>query len=406
MKWLVGGKVYDIETGTFSSAAIGVDGERIAAIEPTPRIADRDEVIDVQGSHLLPGLIDCHVHLTLNPDASDTSLYAERTLKQIRADTAAAAHATLLGGITTVRDCGGWEYLEMAVRDDVVHGRTLGPRMVLAGKLLWVETPGARDYPGMFEIAKRPEELQAAAARQLEHGADFIKVMATGMTLSPEGEAPEDNFYTVDELASLIGYAHGRGVRVACHAEGRDGIHTVVAAGTDSVEHGTQADEEVLIEMARRGTFLVPTCMVVSAYLDDPALRASAPQYIIDRFEAAKPAHCRAIASAARHGVPIAMGTDAGAPGVHHGRNADEVRRMITDAGLSSEEAIFAATLGAARLLDMDGAIGSLTPGKYADIVAMTSDPLRDPKAFNAIGFVMKGGAVVKNEKVAPDAIG
>ena len=396
MKWLVGAKVYDVGEGRFHRLAVGINGEQIAALEETPP-SDGD-LVDVSGAYLLPGLIDSHVHLTLNPDASDPSAYSQRSLEKIRADTAAAAEATLMGGITTVRDCGGWEYLEMAVRDDVAAGRCRGPRMVLSGKLMWVETPGARDYPGMFEIAKSPDELCAAAQRQLDRGADFIKVMATGMTLSPEGERPEDSFYTVDELSALCDFAHERNIRVACHAEGLDGIRVVVAAGTDSVEHGTQADAAILQEMARRGTFLVPTCMVVSAHLDDPTLRAVAPQYVIERFQSLKPGHCKAVETAARSGVPIAMGTDAGAPGVHHGRNGQEIWRMVRDCGLSPEEAIFAGTLNAARLIDMETSIGSLEPGKFADVIAVSSDPLKDPTVLEAVPFVMKGGEIVKDK--------
>ena len=334
MKWLVGGKVYDVTRGAYTNQAIVVNHDVIEGLESIACPGPDDEVLDLCGTYLLPGLIDCHVHLTLNPDAAEASAYAQRSLEQIRADTLSAARATLLGGITTVRDCGGWEYLEMQVRDEVLAGRALGPRMVLAGKLIWVDTPGAIDYPGMFEIAKKPEELRAAAARQLERGADFIKVMATGMTLSPEGETAEDYFYTTEELAALVDFAHLKKTKVACHAEGLEGIKVVVDAGTDSVEHGTHADEAVLSVMAEKGTYLVPTCMVMSSYLDNPQLRASAPSYLIERFSTTKPIHSKAINTAYRLDVPIAMGTDAGAPGVFHGRNAEEVGRMVWDAGM------------------------------------------------------------------------
>jgi imidazolonepropionase-like amidohydrolase len=398
MKWLVGGQVYDVIEGLFREQSVCVRDGVIEDLTPAVAPGPGDDVVNLRGAYLLPGLIDCHVHLTLNPDASDPSVYGGRDEERIFADTRAAARATLLGGITTVRDCGGWDYLEMRVREQVRSGEALGPRMVLAGKLIWVQTPGAVDYPGMFEIARQPDELRAAATRQLERGADFIKVMATGMTLSPQGETAHDNFYTADELRPLVEFAHEKEVKVACHAEGLDGIRAVVAAGVDSVEHGTHADENVLKIMADHGVFLVPTCMAMAAYLDEAELRATAPDYLIERFTAAKPLHSKAVNNAYRLDVPIAMGTDAGAPGVFHGRNAEEVGRMVHDAGMSVEDALMATTLGAARLLGCDQSVGSLEPGKHADIVAVSENPLKSPTVVDKVSFVMKAGDVVRND--------
>ena len=398
MKWLIGAHVYDVHAGTFSEQAVAVADGRITALESEFSPGEADEVIDLNGAYLLPGLIDCHVHLTLNPDVVDPSAYGIRSLEKIHADTVAAARATLMGGITTVRDCGGWEYTEMAVREAVQSGAVPGPRMVLSGKLIWIDTPSARDYPGMFEIAHSGEEMCSAAHRQLEHGADFIKVMATGITtLSSENEGADDCYFSVDALRELVEFAHRRDKKVACHAEGLAGIETVVAAGTDSVEHGTFAEEDILRTMAEKGTYVVPTCLVMSCYLDVPELRESAPAYLLERFEATKPIHCSAINNAYRLGVPIAMGTDAGAPGVFHGNNAEEIYRMVRDTGLDVEDAIAAATINAADLIDQRDTLGSLEPGKHADIVAVRSNPLEDPSLFKQIDFVMKGGDVIKN---------
>ena len=175
-------------------------------------------------------------------------------------------------------------------------------------------------------------------------------------------------------------------------------MRNVVAAGTDSVEHGTQAVEDVLRVMAKEHIYLVPTCLVMSCYLDVPELRASAPAYLIERFLATKPVHCKAINTAYRLKVPIAMGTDAGAPGVFHGQNAEEIVRMVRDTGMDVEDAISAATINAAGLIGQPGMLGSLEPGKHADIIAVQSDPLKDPSVLNQVAFVMHGGRVAKNE--------
>ena len=398
MQWLVGGQIYDVIQGRFSRQVMALDNGVIEALENEATPDPDDEVFDLAGAYLLPGLIDCHVHLTLNPDASAPSVYGERSPQKIQADTLEAARATLLGGITTVRDCGGWDYVEMAVREEVEAGRALGPRMVLSGKLLWVDTPAAHDYPGMFEIAGTAGEMRAAAARQLARGADFIKVMATGIsTLSSEDEGGDDCYYGIEDLRALVEFAHERQVKVACHAEGLQGIRNVVEAGTDSVEHGTFAEEEVLRLMAKKGTYVVPTCLVMSSCLDVPELRERAPDYLLERFQTIKPIHSRAINAAYRLHVPIAMGTDAGAPGVFHGSNAQEIYRMVRDTGLEVEDAIAAATINAADLIDHKESVGSLEPGKKADIIAVQTNPLDDPAVFKQIAFVMKDGQVVKN---------
>ena len=398
MKWLAGAKVYDVHQGVFSERVIVVDDGKIQGLEKQPAPQPGDEVIDLEGAYILPGLIDCHVHLTLNPDADDPSVYSGRSPRKVRADTLAAARSTLLGGITTVRDCGGWDYVEMSVREEVQAGRAIGPRMVLSGKLIWIDTPAAHDYPGMFEIATNGAQMCTAAAKQLAHGADFIKVMATGIaTLSSEDEGADDCYYRVEDLSKLVEFAHARQVKVACHAEGLEGIRNVVAAGTDSVEHGTHAEEAVLRTMALKGIYVVPTCLVMSCYLDVAALRENAPAYLIERFLTLKPIHAKAINTAYRLNVPIAMGTDAGAPGVFHGSNAEEIVRMVRDTGLDIEDAIAAATINAADLLGHQETLGSVEPGKHADLIAVKTNPLDHPSVFNHIGLVMKGGQIFKN---------
>lgn len=398
MIWLSGGNIYDVTRGSFEKKTLGIRNGRIEALTDRPAPAADDRMIDLAGAWLLPGLIDCHVHLTLNPDVTGTAAFGARSREQIRRDTAEAAARTLRGGITTVRDCGGWDYLEMEVRDEVRAGTLPGPRMFLAGRLISIATPGAADYWGMYDFAQTAEELKAAAGRQMAKGADFIKIMVTGMFLAPEAERAEDCYYSNDELSALVRHSHAHGRHVACHAHAIEGIRLAIAAGVDSLEHGTFADRNALKAMAKSGIVLVPTCTVMSAMIENPAIRAEMPDYLIARYENARTLHRDAMIAARAEGVPIVMGTDAGAPGNHHGANAQECVRMVRDVGMSPAEAIRAATLGGAKLLGQAESLGSLEEGKCADIIASRNNPLDDIAALQQLHFVMKDGAVIRHD--------
>src|SRR5215475_10485067 len=153
MIWITGAQVYDVERGSFAPKTLAIDGDRIEAVTEGPPPVDAGERIDLAGFYLLPGLIDCHVHLTLQSEVTGAAAFGSRDRDQIRRDTILAAEQTLRGGITTVRDCGGWDYIEMGVRDEIEAGRLPGPRMFLSGRLISIETPGAADYPGMYDFA-------------------------------------------------------------------------------------------------------------------------------------------------------------------------------------------------------------------------------------------------------------
>lgn len=397
MKWLIGGNVYDSAAGRFRRAEAAIEGERIREIAANGRPAPGDEVIELPGAYLLPGLIDCHVHLTQPTEIADPAAVAIRNDAAVALYAAKAAERTLLGGVTTARDVGGWNYVEMAVRDAIGRGLCVGPRLFLAGKLLSITTGGADYYPGMYDVANGPDEVRAAARRQLARGADLIKVMATGAILSPESEDARAIQYTLEELKAAVEIARDNFKHVAAHAHACRGIENAVEAGVDSIEHGTFADERVLRRMAEKGIFIVPTNCVFPALKGDNAIMAAMPPHLARRLEENHEIHTRAMRMAHRLGVPIAMGTDAGTPANHHGDNARECMLMVEEVGMTPQESIACATLNPARLLRREKDLGSLEPGKYADIIACRGDPLDDISELTRLAFVMKGGAVYKD---------
>ncbi len=397
MQWLINGQYLDVEAGAFRRGNIAVDGSRIVRLSAGGTPTKGDRIIDLKGAWILPGLIDCHVHLTQPTDSCDYLGHAKRNDAEVALYTAKAAERTLLCGITTVREVGGWNFVEMAVRAAIERGDYPGPRMVVAGRILSITTSGMDLYPGMYEIADGPDAVKAAARKQLAHGADLIKVMATGAVLSPESEDPRSIQYSLEELKAAVEIAEDNFKHVAAHAHACRGIANAVAAGCSSIEHGTYADEAVLRDMAAKGVFLVPTQCTLDAMLNDKAAMASMPPHQVDRMLESGKTSAEAIRRAYELNVPIAMGTDAGTPGNHHGDNWQELIVMVRDCGLTPIDSIRSATVNAAKLIRRDDKLGQLKEGYFADIVAYPRNPLDDIKVVSEIGFVMKDGRVYRN---------
>jgi imidazolonepropionase-like amidohydrolase len=401
MRWLVGGQVYDVETATFRAVDVGIDSGRIATIAAGARRASDDasdgEVVDVTGRWVLPGLIDCHVHLTQPTDAGDPAKASSRSDAAVALYTAAAAERTLLGGVTTVRDVGGWNYVEMDVRNAIWAGALRGPRLFLAGKLLSITTATAAYYPGMYDVADGADAVRAAARRQLARGADLIKVMATGALLSSETEDARAIQFSLDELRAAVEIAHDNHRHVAAHCHAVAGIENAVKAGVDSIEHCTFADDDVLRAMAERGTALVPTICAGELLFRDDAVVASMPEHLRERMAAFNDVHAAAVRRAHQLGVTIAMGTDAGTPGNHHGLNAHECVFLVEQCGLSPAESIATATVNAARLLRQPD-LGSLHEGAHADLIACAENPLDDITALTRVTTVVAAGEIVRHD--------
>jgi len=399
MRWLMGGQVLDVEQGSFRAADVAIVDGRIAAIDKSATRAASDEAIDASGLWLIPGLIDCHVHITQPTHDGDPRAASARTDADVALFAAWAAERTLMAGITTVRDVGGWNYVEMAVRAAIQAGTIRGPRMFLAGRLLSITTSTADYYPGMYEVADGADAVRAAARRQLAHGADLIKVMATGAMLSSETEDSRAIQFTLEEIRAAVEIAHDNHKHVAAHCHALRGINNAIEAGVDSIEHCTFADDDALLRMVAAGTVLVPTLCAGEMLFRDPAAVASMPEYLRKRMADFNDLHLATIQRAHELGVTIAMGTDAGTPGNHHGLNVQECVILARQAGMTAAESIRSATVNAARLLRQSDHLGSIDIGKHADIVALRANPLDDIDELTRPAMVIKAGEVMRDDR-------
>ncbi|MDQ2768432.1 MAG: amidohydrolase family protein, partial [Gemmatimonadota bacterium] len=307
---------------------------------------------------------------------------------------------------TSVRNVGAPRYDDMALRKAINASQIWGPRMENAGYAIGITGGHCDDNgfkPGLFDgdyktgIANGVDEVRASVRYQIKQGADVIKTCATGGVLS-EGDAVGASQYTYDELHAMVEEANKLGRKVAAHAHGTDGIKTAVRAGVSSIEHGSFLDEEGAKMMAAKGTYLVPTLSAGEAV--EKAVASGALKGLRrEKGLAAAKAMRNAVKIARAAGVKIALGTDSGVG--KHGTNAHEFTLMTTWGGMTNMESIVAGTSSGAKLLGWDEHVGSLTAGKWADIVAVPGDPLKDITNMEKALFVMKGGAIYKTPTVA-----
>ena len=377
--------------------SIVVAGGRITAVGPGEPDTDGDTTtVDATGLAVLPGMIDAHVHLALNGGAESSSgVESDDAFAVLRF--AADMERTLRAGFTVVRDLGGRNYIEMSLREAIERGITPGPRLRLCGKIVSMTTPGTDFYPGMYREADGPDEVRKAAREQLKHGADVIKLMATGAGFAP-GEDPKATQYSEEEMRAAVEEAHHQNRTAAAHAEGIDGIRNAVNAGIDTIEHGDYLieDEQVARKMAERGVALVPTMNLYDAILTSSE-QSSVPDFILHNVRVLADANRRSFQMALELGVPIALGTDGGTAFNRHGENARELQLMVA-AGMTPAQAIHAATGAAAKAVGLHAETGTLEVGKAADLVIVTRDPTTDIDVLtrpDEFALVMKRGSVV-----------
>src|SRR5215469_13521564 len=393
------GRMLDVRAGRYvENAGILIDGDRIKEFGPVADVQSHAPkgatVIDLGSATLLPGLVDCHTHLMARiPQGADGYILNLATKSQaFRAlEGAADSRATLEAGFTTVRDVEneGSEYADVALRDAVSERLVEGPRMQVATRGIaavgqynpFGVSPDLADFPNGAQMISGAEEARRAVREQIGHGADLIKVYA-------DWNYPT---LTVEEMSVVVEEAHKAGRKVAAHATTAEGQRNAITAGVDSIEHGHGADLQDLEMMKAKGVYWVPT-MGHYFYHVDTTRSPAAQKYMQQVLQRGR----QNIPIARQLGVKIANGFDPSSA-EDHGQNALEIMAM-TKLGLPPIEAIRAATMSAADLLGWQGKVGLIDVGYYADIIAVSGDPLADVGELGHVKFVMKGGVVVKND--------
>ena len=382
-----GGLVFDGKGNLLENHGVLVDGERISRIAPIGEFEGySSEKIDTSGGTLLPGLIDCHVHLVYCGEADPKTSLLKLGPGQIVMNAFENAQKTIRSGITAIRDLGGRDYLEFAVRDACNSDRQLGPTIMAAGKMICM-TGGHGNVFG--RIADGPDEVLKAVREQIQAGSDVIKLMATGGVMTP-GVNPEDAHYTEEELRVGVDEGHRFHRTCASHAQGAAGILNAVRAGMDSIEHGFFMTQECLEAMLEKGTYLVPTLAAINnIYLNrDNGI----PAFIVEKTIRVRERHHQSIKMFYKAGGKIAMGTDAGTPFNIHGDNCQELQYMV-DLGISNSDALKISTANAADLMVMEDR-GQIVEGFYADMLIVSGNPADD---ISAVANQENHRSVIKN---------
>jgi imidazolonepropionase-like amidohydrolase len=395
------GHLLDVKTGKLADAqTIVVIGDTIQSIQPTASVSAQpgDKVIDLGGMTVMPGMIDVHTHLTMNPDFDPyrelTSTSAKEAINGV-----VNARTTLLAGFTTVRNVGASGFVDVDLRDAINAGQVPGPHMQVSGPLLGI-TGGHCDenlLPIQYHlqgdgVADGIAAVQHKVRENIKYGADLIKICATGGVLS-KGDDPQASQYTLEEMQAIVADAHRLGRKVAAHAHGAQGILWATEAGVDSIEHGSYINDEGIAAMKKHGTYLVPTL-----YLEDWMLQSGhLPPFYEQKMKDVSAVAKANIKHAMQAGVKIALGTDAAV--YPHGLNAHELDVYVNQIGMAPLAALQTATVNAADLMGWTAKTGTLEPGKWADIIAVEKNPLEDVRGLEDVKFVMKGGVVYKNER-------
>ncbi|HMB92634.1 MAG TPA: amidohydrolase family protein [Rhodothermales bacterium] len=402
-----------VSDAPMTERTVVIEGERVVSVEEGFTSAGAgDGVIDLRDQFCMPGLTDMHTHLT---GESRKGGYIDRFRYTPAVQALQAtqyARTTLLSGFTTVRDVGGGEGVDYALRDAIASGWIAGPRMFVAGKSLAVmgghadPTNGYREdilgIPGPEEgIADGVEDAVKATRLAIKRGSDLIKITATGGVLSIASDGSGAHFKE-EEIRAIVETARDHGRKVTAHAHGDEGMQRAIRAGIASIEHGTYMSDETMEMMKEHGVYLVPTITAGKSVADSARIENYYVPVVTKKALEVGPVIQGTFAKAYQAGVPIAFGTDAGV--FKHGRNWKEFTYMV-EAGMPPMEAIKAATVSAADLLGQSDNLGTLEPGKYADLIAVPRNPLDDINVMGEVSFVMKAGTVYKQDGMPMEVI-
>ena len=387
-----------------SPAAVRIEGEKITQVGSTVDAPSSAQIIDLGSATLLPGLIDLHTHLTNRMGVHWEDGLTKTTPGHDALWGARNARVTLLAGFTTCREMGPtWPYVDVDLRNAINDGAVPGPRLLVAGNYV-SSTGGAGDarqfsiyvdVPTVKNLADGPEEITKAVRTNFKNGADFIKIMATGAVLS-KGISPGAQQYSDAEIQAAVTEANRWGRQVAAHAHGASGIKAAIRAGVRTVDHGSDLDDEAisLLKASNRKTFYVPTLDVMDAVEQDGE-KNHIPESERERGRQINGIMTAGFKRALAAKIPIGFGTDAAV--IEHGENwrEFEVRHRL---GESTAATIVSATSTNAEIIGWNDRLGTIEPGKLADIVAVPGDPVQDVTVMRKVNFVMKGGAVYRND--------
>ena len=391
---LAGGRVFDSRTKSLEDADVVIESGRIAEVGAG---LDGDEQVDVSGRTLLPGLFDCHTHVLISH--IDMWKMVQRPFSLMFYEAEQNLEATLRIGITTIRDAGG---ADLGIKTAVEQGLVNGPRMQISIKMLsqtgghgdeWypfgAEVPFFMEYPGSPSAhVDGPEEMRKKVRELIRDGADVIKVATTGGVLSPRDD-PRHAHFSEEEMEMLVAEASKAGRWVMAHAQGSEGIKRAIRVGIRSIDHGIFLDDEAIHMMLDRGTWLVPTLVAPTGVITAAEGGAQIPEASLQKARDTIEIHRDSVRRAYQAGVKIAMGTDSGV--TPHGENLRELE-LMSELGMKPGEVLRATTLSAAELMGLQDELGSLEPGKRADVVVVEGDPFEFKTLAERIEAVYKDG--------------
>lgn len=396
------GRLFDVNEKKFKeNANVYIDGNKIEKVEYGKDAKAGYEVIDLSGKYVMPGFIDCHLHLNMNGEPDGTAPMAHQTYGDAVLNAYVYGMRDLMAGFTTVRDEGSMGFTDIALRNMIDKGVVKGPRIFCSGEPLGTTgghadshfNPYITGHSSMGIIVDSADEGRAAARENFKRGADQIKMMATGGVMSM-GDDPGSPEFTLEEMKAICDEAKRKGKLTSAHTHGALGIKWAIEAGITSIEHGTMMDDEGIQMMLDYGTWLVPTLSAPYNIMKH-GIDAGIPPFMVEKCAVVAEAHKNAVRKAYERGVKIAFGTDTATPFSPHGAQALEFELLVND-GFTPEDAILTATKNAAALLRWENKVGAVEAGMLADLVAVDADPVADIKVLQNVTFVMKDGEVFK----------